>query len=62
MVFDECLWWLLSKTQDLFTRKACGILKNWESQKVRALPMILDLVVLPFLDYLHMVPSISKAL
>eukprot|EP00434_Breviolum_minutum_P004168 symbB.v1.2.003674.t2/scaffold175.1/size369221/30 len=22
VVFDECLWWLLSKTQDLFSRKA----------------------------------------
>ena len=24
VVLDECLWWLLSKTQDLFTRKAWG--------------------------------------
>eukprot|EP00435_Cladocopium_sp_Y103_P011347 s435_g2.t4 len=48
VVLDECLWWLLSKTQDLFTRKVC------------ALPMILDLVLLPFLDYLHMVPAIFK--
>ncbi|CAJ1459547.1 unnamed protein product, partial [Effrenium voratum] len=50
VVFDECLWWLVSKSQDLFARKVC------------ALPMTLDLVVLPFLDFLHMVPVITKVL
>ncbi|CAK9071834.1 unnamed protein product [Durusdinium trenchii] len=48
VVFDECLWWLTTKTQDLFTRKVC------------ALPMVLDLVVLPFLDFLHLVPVMTK--
>lgn len=66
VVFDECLWWLVSKSQDLFARKASA--RRWGDGvwdrrwwQVCALPMTLDLVVLPFLDFLHMVPVITKA-
>eukprot|EP00439_Symbiodinium_sp_Y106_P074588 s675_g14.t1 len=50
VVFDECLWWIVIKCQDAFARKVC------------ALPMTLDLVILPFIDFLHMVPVITKVL
>mmetsp|Transcript_31186 Transcript_31186/g.58531 ORF Transcript_31186/g.58531 Transcript_31186/m.58531 type:complete len:281 (+) Transcript_31186:84-926(+) len=48
VVFDECLWWVVSKGQDAFARKVC------------TLPMTLDVVILPALDILHMLPVIAK--
>lgn len=38
VVFDECLWWLLSKTQDLFSRKA-GL--QGEGYRVAAFSIVL---------------------
>lgn len=50
VVFDECLWWIVTKSQDAFARKVCS------------LPLTIDLVILPFIDLLHMVPVITKVL
>jgi len=48
VVLDEFLWWALSKTQDLWTRKVCS------------LPTAVDLLVLPILDLLHFLPVVTK--
>ena len=39
-----------------------SVLVPTRSLKVCALPMVLDLVVLPFLDFLHLVPVMTKEL
>mmetsp|Transcript_70863 Transcript_70863/g.220137 ORF Transcript_70863/g.220137 Transcript_70863/m.220137 type:complete len:281 (+) Transcript_70863:73-915(+) len=48
VVFDECLWWLLAKAQDLWSRKVCS------------LPAAVDVVVLPLVDLVHFLPVLSR--
>lgn len=48
VVLDECLWWVLAKFQDLWSRKLTGV------------PPVFDVVVLPILDLLHFLPVIAK--
>eukprot|EP00928_Gymnodinium_smaydae_P086789 TRINITY_DN71216_c0_g1_i1.p1 TRINITY_DN71216_c0_g1~~TRINITY_DN71216_c0_g1_i1.p1 ORF type:complete len:329 (-),score=58.16 TRINITY_DN71216_c0_g1_i1:8-916(-) len=48
VAFDEFLWWATAKLQGLFDRH------------VRALPAVVDIIVLPLVDLLHLVPVIVK--
>mmetsp|Transcript_29267 Transcript_29267/g.59041 ORF Transcript_29267/g.59041 Transcript_29267/m.59041 type:complete len:165 (+) Transcript_29267:329-823(+) len=48
VALDECLWWVLATAQDLFTRKVCAV------------PMAVDIIVLPLLDLVHFLPVLSR--
>eukprot|EP00929_Paragymnodinium_shiwhaense_P069191 TRINITY_DN34903_c0_g1_i1.p1 TRINITY_DN34903_c0_g1~~TRINITY_DN34903_c0_g1_i1.p1 ORF type:complete len:290 (-),score=54.94 TRINITY_DN34903_c0_g1_i1:372-1241(-) len=48
VVMDECLWYVLSKSQDLFGRK------------VMQLPPVFDVLILPILDLLHFIPVMCQ--
>jgi len=48
VLLDEALWWTFAKVNDIWSRRVC------------CLPPVFDLVILPIVDLLHLLPVVVK--